>query len=90
MVENLIDILPVLIERVGVFQTVLLMLIAGFLGVLVKGKLNGQNTKETVRSAVAPVTCVWEEMHPRDIENLKRDIAQIKSDTSILLDRVRR
>lgn len=89
--EKLIEAIPALIESVGVFQTVLLILSVAFVVAMLKGQLSrGASPKETVQNAVTPLTCAWGEMDRHDLRELRKDVEDIKDRVVRIEDRTGR
>ena len=89
--EKLIEAIPDLIESVGVFQTVLLILSLAFVAAMLKGQITkGDTPRQTVQNAVTPLTCAWGEMDRHDLRELRKDVEDIKDRVVRIEDRTGR
>ena len=89
--EKLIESIPQLIESVGIFQTVLLILSVAFVVAMLKGQITrGDTPKKTVQNAVTPLTCAWGEMDRHRLHELSEKIEDIKDRVVRIEDRTGR
>lgn len=86
----ILEALPKLIDQVGFFQFVILLLVLIFgLGV-VKGKfLKPSPTKETDSQTVAPLVDAWGEVERSSLNEMRKDVEFIRDKVTVIEDRLR-
>ncbi len=88
--EEIIKLIPDLIDRFGAFQTIAIILALAVVVLIVKGRMNGDSPKEAVQNAVTPMTCAWGEIERSELREIRRKIDDIDERTVRIEDRTKR
>lgn len=76
--ENILSGIPDLIESIGFFQTIVLLLVLMVGFSVIKGRvLKNDSAAETVANAVIPLTCAWGDQERSTLLEMRHDIEEI-------------
>lgn len=89
--ETLIENIPALIESIGVFQTVFVILTLVFAIAMVKGQLfRGDTPKKPTPKAVPTLPCAWIEMDRHILHEMNRTVEDVRDRVVRIEDRTKR